>query len=451
MLEEHFKDEVLDSLAAQANVAQFVSFGPGPQPPLRFSRMLGEEPNRPFASMRDAIERLLWLSNTGSVNIRSYLPESPKSNEFVYGLQSIDEALSSLARLAGEGMYTIVNETIDINDGGVSGVIVDEVLEFAPKDTPRAVEKPGIAAFPCELGLRVLKTVYGFAPSRPPRGTRLEFSLHPVRVGSRQEHVVLWEAQLAKGLTSAPLPVWPNNFSRAIGDKAFGLLVAHAYGTLVPETLVISRAVPPFRFGTSTGTNEPWIRTAPLEPVPGRFTTQRGWTDPFQLLISDDPGGQHLAGVLVQEGVAARFSGGSMTTREDDVVVEGVEGFGESFMQGADPSSLPDAIVAGVRDVHRRLASVLGPVRTEWVADGEAVWVVQLHRGASQSSGRVIVPGATERERQFDIGLGLEALRSLVEEVAETGEGVVLVGDAGITSHFGDVLRKANVPSRFAS
>ena len=43
---------------------------------------------------------------------------------------------------------------------------------------------------------------------------------------------------------------------------------------------------------------------------------------------------------------------------------------------------------------------------------------------------------------------GLEGLRELVTRVQGTGDGIVLVGEVGVTSHFGDVLRKGRVPSR---
>ena len=41
---------------------------------------------------------------------------------------------------------------------------------------------------------------------------------------------------------------------------------------------------------------------------------------------------------------------------------------------------------------------------------------------------------------------GLEALRSLIPALSERGDGVILVGEVGITSHFGDILRKARTP-----
>jgi len=43
---------------------------------------------------------------------------------------------------------------------------------------------------------------------------------------------------------------------------------------------------------------------------------------------------------------------------------------------------------------------------------------------------------------------GLEALRQMFPQLKARGEGVVLIGDVGVTNHFGDILRRADVPSR---
>jgi hypothetical protein len=43
---------------------------------------------------------------------------------------------------------------------------------------------------------------------------------------------------------------------------------------------------------------------------------------------------------------------------------------------------------------------------------------------------------------------GIGALRELIAGVDGSGDGVVLVGRVGVTSHFGDLLRRARVPSR---
>ncbi len=133
----HRKDEILDALARGANVAQFVSFGPDFAQ--SHSRVRGFLPDHRFASPEEAVAVLLDRTPERSVNIRSFNPDSPKSREFLYGRTEAAEVLGELSRLASEGLWTIVNETIDVNDGGVSGVAFGDLLEFAPGDTPRCV------------------------------------------------------------------------------------------------------------------------------------------------------------------------------------------------------------------------------------------------------------------------------------------------------------------------
>ena len=70
------KDELLSRLAAEANVAQFISFRAG----------------------------------------------AAKGGPFSYGLTRRDDVLAVLRARAGEGLHTIANETVDVGDGGVSGV-----------------------------------------------------------------------------------------------------------------------------------------------------------------------------------------------------------------------------------------------------------------------------------------------------------------------------------------
>jgi hypothetical protein len=444
----HYKDEILDRLARQANVAQFVSFGPDLAQ--RFAWIRGLPPNHRFESPETAVEAILAASPEGSVNIRSWEPENPKSREFLYGRKEAGEILADVRRLAGQGLFTILNETVDVEDGGVSGVAFGSTLELAPGDTPRCVEKPGTAALPRALGRRLLETVYGFALALPEKsGQRVEFSLHPLRRGYRHEHVILWEVEQPGAPPGAPRVEWPNLFSRHLGDKTFGLLVAEALGLPVPRTLAVPRSLPPFSFGTSTGTAETWIRTCPREQVPGLFTTRRGWTDPFRLLREEDPSGTALASVLAQEGVEARFSGALLTGPDGEPFAEGVSGWGDDFMLGRrPPEPLPPEIESSVRSLYRRAADALGPVRFEWAHDGARPWIVQLHRGAAAAAGQTLFPGDAEHFHPFPVEQGIEALRELIARVEGTGEGVVLVGRVGVTSHFGDLLRRAKIPSR---
>jgi hypothetical protein len=104
-----------------------------------------------------------------------------------------------------------------------------------------------------------------------------------------------------------------------------------------------------------------------------------------------------------------------------------------------------------MRDVlatYRLASEQLGPVRFEWVYDGKRTWVVQLHKGASATTGRTIFPGEGIRYHYLEVAEGIDALRELISKVKGTEEGIVLVGRIGVTSHFGDLLRRARIPSR---
>jgi hypothetical protein len=444
----HFKDDILDRLARQGNVAQFVSFGPDLG--VRHAWIRGLPPGERFASPEEAVGALLAASPEGSVNIRSWQPDNSKSRSFLYGRREPEEILGELRRLAADGLYTILNETVDVEDGGVSGVAFGDLLEFAPGDTPRCVEKPGACALPRDLGLKVLETVYRFQPALPERReARVEWSLHPLRRGYRREHTILWETETPGPPPGAPRIEWPHRFSRHLGDKAFGLVIADALGLSVPRTMVFPRRVAAFAFGTGTASHETWLRTCPLEQIPGRFTTHRGWIDPFRLLRDEDPEGDAIASVLAQEGVDARHSGALLAGPDGEPLVEGVAGRGDDFMLGRrPPEELPAGVESSLKDLYRRAAGRLGAVRFEWVHDGARPWIVQLHRGAAVSSGRVVFPGDAERDHPLKISQGIDALRELIAKVQGTGDGIVLLGRVGVTSHFGDLLRRARIPSR---
>lgn len=446
----HFrKDLSLDKLAEVGNVAQFVSFSPE-QTGLHqeYCRIAGYPPNHRFDDAGLAIAELLAKSPDRTVNVRSYAPDSPRSREFVYGIATAREAQQTAERLAAGGLHVIVNETVDIADGGVSGVMLGDVIEFSPDDTPRCVEKPGTASLPLAWGLDLIHTVYGIRPDVPAKRGRLEFSVHPVRRGWRGTHTLAWEFEEdAEAATVPPSFSWPNNFSKLIGDKAYGLLMARAAGLPVPRTLVISRRIAPFEFGTETGRTEKWIRTCPRTPEPGLFTTSKGWRDPFDLLAKEDPTNERLASVISQAAVAAAFSGAALVSADRVLVIEGVAGEGDRFMLGqATPQRLPASVEDDVRKVYRMAASYFGPVRFEWVHDGERAWIVQLHRGATETTATVVVPGPAETWFRFDMTAGLDRLREVVATMTPK-EGLILVGEIGLTSHVADLVRKAGIPT----
>lgn len=443
------KDESLDRLANSVNVAQFVSFSPGEQIKQEYSRVLGYSPNHVFSGVSEAVEALMENSPESSLNVRSFTPEDPRSNEFLYGLTNVDDVEVAVKRIAGMGLFVIVNETVDVNDGGVSGVCQGGTIEFAPDDTPRCVEKAGVTSLPKSWALGILEKVYGFTVGVDFGSEfRLEFSIHPKPRGWKHTHVLGWELENIGETQIEAAMVWPNLFSQLIGDKAFGLLVGAEIGLPVPKTTVISRRVAPFTFGKETGCAERWIRTCPREQVAGKFTTHHGWLDPFKLLAEEDPSGDQIASVISQDAVRASYSGALIVGADGKSIIEGRKGGGEELMQGTVlPEKLPDHIIDDVMDLYASAYKHLGPVRFEWVHDHERAWVVQLHRGATETTATVLVPGEASQWRRFDISQGLEALRGELSRLLPD-EGLILVGQVGLTSHVADVVRKAGRPAR---
>lgn len=444
----HFKDAVLDRLSEMANIAQFVSFDP--QLAQRFARVQGFDANHRFASVAEAVAALLRAAPDKAVNVRSFRPEDPKSRDFIYDLKTVEKVADELQRLSAMGLYTIVNERVDVHDGGVSGVTISNIIEFAPNDTPRCVEKPGVVSLPRELGLRLLEKVYHFRPALDySPGLRIEFSIHPLRRGFRHDHTIVWELEEVGETQFNPEIKWPNLFSQFIGDKAFGLLIADMLELSVPSTTAIPRFLPPFTFGRPTGSGETWLRTCPTRQDPGHYTTCRGWIDPFRLVSDEDPQAQALASILSQEGVDAAYSGSLVAAPDGTITIEGVRGYGDEFMVGQmGKQELPPEVTEAVREVYEQASARLGPVRLEWVYDGRRVWVVQLHRGVTLTSGSIIYPGEAKHIHSFDVREGIAALRQLIAAVEGTGDGISLIGNVGVTSHFGDLLRRARIPSR---
>lgn len=443
------KDISLNELAAVGNVAQFVSFNPANPSSSEFCRIVGYEPNHRFETPHDALSALLRNSPEGTINLRSFTPESPRSKDFYYGLSDVNEAEQLLKRLSILGLFVIANETVDVHDGGVSGVYQGGVAEFAPDDTPRCVEKDGTASLPIDWAKKAFNIVYGFEPDTVDAGTgRLEFSIHPKLRGWRRTHTLMWEYEASNSAPALAAPKWPNRFSRHIGDKTYGLLIAHIIGLPVPRTLCIARRVAPFSFGEETGSKEIWTRTCPVEQEPGKFTTTKGWLDPFALMAKEDPAGTAIASVLCQHAVHAEFSGAAITDANGDLVVEGAKGEGDQFMLGVrPPERLPGKILADIKQLFETVHKILGPVRFEWVHDGVKVWIVQLHKGATDGAASTLVPGDASRWESFEASSGLEALRNFLEKLPND-VGVDIHGEVGLTSHFADLLRKKRRPAR---
>lgn len=117
----------------------------------------------------------------------------------------------------------------------------------------------------------------------------------------------------------------------------------------------------------------------------------------------------------------------------------------------AQPVSLPAHVRRSVVELFSSAVVHLGPVELEWVYDGTRAWIVQIHQANSALAVDAIVSGDADTFVRFDVKNGLDALRSLIPELIKLHQGLVLVGNVGITSHFGDLLRGAGIPSRIES
>lgn len=441
------KDDRLYAISQRSNVAQFASFDLLLRP--RHVVLRGEMPAPIDAP--SLVAALLERSRDNTVNIRTFSTGESKDSFFDYGLGQVAVVIAKLQEYASRGLHTIVNETIDIHDGGVSGVVLGGLAEFAPDSTPRVVETGMAAQLPSSLAQEILSTVYSCSVELPDiESARVEFSVHPGRVGHRGDHVCVWEVEDVGEFHLEAQVAWPNGFSRLVGDKPYGLMLADAYGLNVPLTQVISRRVAPFSFGVPTGTGEWWLRTAPREQQPGRFSTTPRWTDPYRLMAEEDPLNEYLASVLAQEFVDAEYSGATIPVRGQDDLVEGVPGSGVDFMLGAaSPVRLPKSVVREVRRTASELCMKIGPVRIEWAHDGRRCWVLQLHRVDTAVSPAMISPGDANVWLDFDPRAGLDALRAIISIAKSKGAGVRVLGRVGVTSHVGDLLRKGGIPSVF--
>lgn len=458
------KDEKLDYLVTNkiANVAQFISFEPNPDLKTRFIHINNFDNNKETA-IKKLIEKLILSAPSKAVNIRSFSEKAMKGNKLVYnkGINDIAEIIDTIKENSSNNKYSIVNENIDINDCGVSGVALGDVIEFSPEDTPKCVEKEGVCSLPREIGLKILQSVYGFSPDiKFDNNYRIEFSIHPNRQGVKKQHTIIWEYEFYEKVDYQRKISWPNNFSRFIGDKVFGLLIADSLGIMVPKTTVISRKIAPFTFGIETGVNEKWIRTCPIKKEPGKFYTGSSWIDPFKLMDEEETKGSNqinIASILSQDAVDALYSGASFVTENEEWdLIEGVSGNGDKFMVGEQSKlKLPTEVIEEVKSLNNKIRNhhkELGDVSIEWVYDGNTVWLVQLNqlRGDNKhknSDSNIIVHGSPSHYEKVFVKDGLDSLRNKIDLLKDKNIGIELIGNVGVTSHFGDLLRLSNIPS----
>lgn len=462
--EDRMKDEKLNVLISNniANIAQYISIEPNSGLKAKFVHISGLS-NKENMSTKELIKKLIETAPSKSVNIRSFSSSARKGNTLILNrkIEDIDDILSTIDTNSQMGKYSIINENISIHDGGVSGVVLGNIIEFCPDDTPKCVDKDGVCSLPRELGMKILNTVYGFSPVlKFDANFRIEFSIHPSRQGVKKEHTIIWEYEYYKKIESEAKISWPNRFSKFIGDKVFGLLIADALGLMVPKTTVVSRKIAPFSFGRETGLFEKWIRTCPITKEPGKYYSGMNWMDPFVLMNQEEAKGENdinIASLLSQDAVEAIYSGASFIRLNDkEDLIEGVKGRGDKFMLGKQNNeSLPVNVIDAVRNINDQLRifhNELGDVSIEWVFDGLNVWVVQLNQLKIEYpnngvGSQIIVSGTPTHYEKFFVKDGLDELRSRIDYHKDKNIGIELIGNVGLTSHFGDLLRLVNIPA----
>jgi hypothetical protein len=167
-------------------------------------------------------------------------------------------------------------------------------------------------------------------------------------------------------------------------------------------------------------------------------------------MFKEDPAGVNLASIIVQDAVEPVYSGGAEVNTEGVKIIEGVHGAGDKFMvaRASPEDKLPSKVKQSVQIILDKAIDTLGPVKIEWVYDGNIAWVLQIHRGATTSKGLTIFPGEAASYIEFEASMGIEALRDLIAKLEGSGQGIRLLGNVGVTSHFGDLLRRGKIPSK---
>lgn len=461
------KSEILNNLSLEGrNVAQFIS--------------LNEKDKVEFVHIRDRetqsdrleplIKELIEKAFSKCVNIRTFKEGSTKSNNFHFAKTNVKEIISIINEEISQGFFVIVNENIDTHDGGVSGVILNGRIEFSPQDTPRCVEKEGVCSLPLNIGNKMLKSIYDIDVASyldsigvDHRNTRVEFSIHPIKQGVHQERVIIWELEKVEEQEEInKIHTFPNRFSKFLGEKAYGLVLAEALGIKIPKSIIISKEVSPFILGENIEGSEKWLRTAPRIKMGGYFETIKGYENVFSFLQTEEEkmeGGDNLGSIISQDGVNALYSGACLVNK-DKIIIEGTNGEGDKFMVGEHDNDLPQRIkdiVTNYINSLSQLRKLLKSFTFEWVYDGEEVWLVQLNQNTIESTSTSIVPfvvGEIDDWIEFDVQDGLESLRTIIDTLGhpdiDNGKqtiGIKVLGDVGITSHIGDVLRANKIPS----
>ncbi len=460
------RDERVLRIQHTHNVAQFISLNDD------FSVRICVFRDRLFSTTdpKVALAFLFEHALDHRVNVRIFKPSTSTGALFFSDIASIEHVFAILTEHKIEGGYSIISETIDLNDGGVAGALYGDVVEFRQGSTPKFVDQQRHGLFPQmqkRAAERMLSVVYGsdIDFSMFNANVRVEFSTHPSGCGTQFKRFLLWDCyEVTPQRQAIPHLVWPNSFSEWMGDKCFGLLAAWSMGFLVPKTEAVlhpmslkedencsrTRWTPPegLTFGEETGEPGFWTRTCPFRPTPGKYPTYKTRCDPLDVMLRLDPNGSVIRSCLVQQDVHAQYSGAAQVS--DDIVrIEGVQGEGSKLMMGTQsPEQLPTSVNQAVIKLSEELKSAFGPCRFEWAWQTNQVWLLQINQLQKQHPTITQFAEIRLGYLEFDPDLGLDELDRIISLAKRNDQDILVTKRVGLTSHVCELLNRSKL--RFA-
>ena len=414
------KDQMLSRLAQHANVAQFVSFGPGPDLPQRHARLRGHRPDHRFAGAADAVGALLALAWSGSVN----------SAASARGAQRRPVQLRPDPRRRRPGLpcapapptaSTRSPTRRSTSTTGASRGSPSAAWSSSPPGTrPGRWSGPARPPSPTTTPSRCWAPLHGVTPDlEATPGERVEFSVHPLVAGVRQTHTIVWEAERVDPAPLAKPLTWPNRVQPV--PRRQGSSACWSPTCSRPARAGHDRGRPP---GRPVRLRPPHRQRGAVDPhLPGRagprpVTRPSGAGGTFALLAEEDPSSTAIVSVLAQEGRRGPLVGRRPPRRRRRPAGRGRRpGPARDFMLAR---AAPATLGAGRRRraagrVPRRRRPRPGPLRVG-PRRGR-----HLGRPAPPGHGggvrRHSTRGRQSRWRRFDPSLGLERLRELIATV----------------------------------
>ena len=436
-----YKDEGIFNLSNNFNVARFVSFEN--KLPLKIRYCVLDD-NYQTNNPKEAIDFL--LNKCSKVNVRSFDPEKPEGNPFIQNLKSTNDVLNCIEKLIKQkNLYIIVNESIDEHDGGISGVYFNNVIEFSPDATPRCVDSNNIKTtlLPYNLSKKIIDSIYGVTPDFSNfKDTRIEFSIHPNKCGFKNSNTIIWQIEEKKNTNNIKINIsWPTNFSKMIGDKTFGLLIADSINLNVPETTVFNNRLNPFSFGNKTSLNGVRTRTCPEIKEPGYYPSYKSFVDPINLLKTLNKNKPQniteVKSVIIQNSIDSLYSGRAICKDLLDIDIDGVFGDGDDFMLGKDKScEIPENIKNEIYNIFKKIYQYVGKSSIEWVFDkNNKLWIVQLNK----INDNCIKYNKNMEYIDFYYKDNIEEFRNFVVELKDKNKGINLYGNVSPLSHIGEI------------